>query len=115
MTETNGKISLTVSGLNKKTVIPYLYTLGKDLFELFDEDLYIPKEYVLNGKKISATGKNIHTYIDTPQDGVITDYLGNKSEYHELSSVHIEKADYTLSISDVYLNYLLSIRTKEFN
>ena len=115
MTETNGKISLTVSGLNKKTVIPYLYTLGKDLFELFDEDLYIPKEYVVNGKKISATGKNIHTYIDTPQDGVITDYLGNKSEYHELSSVHIEKADYTLSISDVYLNYLLSIRTKEFN
>ncbi len=115
MTEKDGKISLTVSGINKNFAIPYLKTLGKDLFELFDEDLYIPKEYTVNGVKKSATGKNIHTYIDTPQDGVIVDYLGNKSEYHELSSVHIEKADYTLSISDVYLNYLLSISEKEFN
>ena len=115
MTEVNGEISLTVSGLNKKFAIPYLKTLGKDLFDLFDEDLYIPKEYVHNGVILSATGKNIHTYIDTPQDGVIVDYLGNKGEYHELSSVHMESADYTLSISDVYLNYLLSIRRKEIN
>lgn len=115
MTESNGKISLTVSGINKKFAIPYLKTLGKDLFELFDEDLYIPKEYIVNGVKYSGTGKNIHTYIDEPQTGVITDYLGNESKYHELSSVHIEKADYTLSISDVYLNYLLSIHRKEFN
>ena len=115
MTELNGKISLTVSGINKNYAIPYLKTLGKDLFELFDEGLYIPKEYYVNGEKKSATGKNIHTYIDTPQDGVITDYLGNKGEYHELSAVHIEKSDYTLSISDVYLMYLLSIKRKEFN
>lgn len=119
MTEKDGKISLTVSGINKKYAIPYLQTLNKDLFDLFAEDLYIPKEYIIekDGKeiKLSGTGKNIHTYIDTPQDGVVTDYLGNKSEYHELSSVHIEKADYTLSISDVYLSYLLSIQRKEYN
>ena len=119
MTEKDGKISLTVSGINKKYAIPYLQTLNKDLFELFDEDLYIPKESIIKKDdkdvKMSGTGKNIHTYIDTPQDGIITDYLGNKSEYHELSSVHIEKSDYTLSISDVYLSYLLSIRRKEYN
>lgn len=119
MTEKDGIISLTVSGINKKYAIPYLQTLNKDLFDLFSEDLYIPKEYIIekDGKeiKLSGTGKNIHTYIDTPQDGVIVDYLGNKSEYHELSSVHIEKSDYTLSISDVYLSYLLSIRRKEYN
>ena len=115
MTELNGKISLTVSGINKLYAIPYLQTLGKDLFELFDEGLYIPKEYVVNGVKKSGTGKNIHTYIDTPQNGVIVDYLGNKGEYHELSGVHIEKSDYTLSISDVYLMYLLSIHRKEYN
>ena len=115
MTEKDGKISLTVSGINKKFAIPYLQTLNKDLFDLFAEDLYIPKEYVVNGVKKSGTGKNIHTYIDTPQNGVVTDYLGNKAEYHELSSVHIEKADYTLSISDVYLSYLLSIQRKEYN
>lgn len=115
MTEKDGKISLTVSGINKKFAIPYLQTLNKDLFDLFSEDLYIPKEYVVNGVKVSGTGKNIHTYIDTPQKGVITDYLGNVGEYDELSSVHIEKSDYTLSISDVYLSYLLSIKRKEYN
>ena len=119
MTESNGKISLTVSGINKKFAIPYLQTLNKDLFDLFSEDLYIPKEYTImeNGKQVikSGTGKNIHTYIDEEQSGFITDYLGKKSYYHELSSVHIEKADYTLSISDVYLSYLLSIRRKEYN
>ena len=115
MMEKDGKISLTVSGINKKFAIPYLQTIGKDLFDLFAEDLYIPKEYTVNGKKLSGTGKNIHTYIDTTQKGVITDYLGNTAEYEELSSVHIEKADYTLSISDVYLSYLLSIQRKEYN
>lgn len=111
----NGEISLTVSGINKKFAIPYLKTLNKDLFTLFDESLYIPKEYTVNGVKKSGTGKNIHTYIDTPQNGVLTDYLGNRGEYHELSSVHIEKSDYTLSISDLYLQYLLSIKRKEYN
>lgn len=111
----NGDISLTVSGVNKKFAIPYLKTLHKDLFELFDEDLYIPSEYVVDGVKYSGTGKNIHTYIDTPQSGVLVDYLGNPGEYNELSSVHIEKSDYTLSISDIYLQYLLSITRKEYN
>ena len=115
MFEKDGKISLTVSGINKNFAIPYLQTLNTDLFDLFAEDLYIPKEYVVNGVKKSGTGKNIHTYIDTPQTGIVTDYLGNKAEYNELSSVHIEKADYTLSISDVYLSYLLSIQRKEYN
>ena len=111
----NGDISLTVSCVNKKFAIPYLKTLHKDLFELFDEDLYIPSEYVVDGVKYSGTGKNIHTYIDTPQSGVLVDYLGNPGEYNELSSVHIEKSDYTLSISDIYLQYLLSITRKEYN
>lgn len=115
MTEVNGEISLTVSGINKKFAIPYLKTLGKDLFDLFDDNLYIPKEYTVNGVKISGTGKNIHTYIDEEKTGYVVDYRGQNGFYHELSSVHIEHADYTLSISDVYLSYLLSIRRKEYN
>ena len=42
--------------------------MNKDLFDLFSEDLYIPKEYTIieNGNQVikSGTGKNIHTYID---------------------------------------------------
>ena len=112
MTEKDGKISLTVSGINKKFAIPYLQTLGKDLF---DETLYIPKEYTVNDKTYRGTGKTIHTYIDDPQSGYLVDYLGNRGHYDELSSVHMEESDYTLSISDIYLSYLLSIKRKEYN
>ena len=74
------------------------------MFDLFEEGLYIPKEY---------TGKMTHTYIDYPQDGIIEDYNGVKGEYHELSSVHLEPADYSMSIALEYLQYLMGIREKE--
>ena len=109
----NGKISLTVSGINKKTAIPYLQTLNKDLFDLFEEGMTVKGEYESNGLILEGTGKKIHTYIDTPQDGIITDYLGNKFEFHELSSVHIESSDYTLSYGYEYLEYLLYLKVKE--
>lgn len=101
MTLKHNELSITVSGLNKITVVPYLQSLGKDPFELFEDDLYIPKEY---------TGKNTHTYIDESMDGVIVDYLGNSNLYMERSGVHLEEADYSMSLSDKYLNYLLGFR-----
>ena len=114
MTEKDGEISLTVSGINKKFAIPYLKTLNKDLFDLFTENMTIPATYTTkSGELVSGTGKNIHTYIDDAIDGVIVDYLGNKSEYHELSCVHMEESSYNLTYSSLYVNYLLSIKTKE--
>lgn len=101
-----GQYNLTVSGLNKKTCVPYLLkSYGEDgIFEAFTNDLYIPPEY---------TGKNTHTYIDEPRSGVVVDYLGVSGEYEERSSVHLEKADYSLKLSREYLNYLLNIETLE--
>lgn len=117
MTEKNGEISLTVSGINKFTAIPYLKTLGKDLFELFTEDMEVKGTYTVieDGKEVikSGTGKNIHTYLDYEQDGVLIDYLGNKNEYHELSSVHMEESDYNLTYSSMYIEYLLLLNRKE--
>lgn len=122
MTEKDGRISITVSGVNKHTAIPYLLEVyGDAVFSAFDEGLHIPatndtgKELLTtDGKKIDGPcGKTTHTYIDTEQRGVIRDYLGNISEYHELSSVHLEAADYSLSLSDAYVDYLLGIR--EYN
>lgn len=96
-------ISLTVSGVNKTHAIPYLYeNFGKDgTFERFKEDLYIPPEY---------TGKMTHTYIDDEHAGQVTDYTGKTGKYCELSSVHLENADYSLSLADAYVDYLLGIR-----
>lgn len=102
----NGKHSLTVSGLNKKTAIPYLESQYENIFDAFKEDLYIPPEY---------TGKNTHIYIDDARDGVVRDYLGNFCEYHELSCVHMCGADYTLSLARDYVEFLLKIRKVEYN
>lgn len=101
----NGKESLTISGLNKKTAIPYLQSKG-DIFEQFKEDMFIPKGF---------TGKNVHTYIDEERSGVVTDYLGNQYKYHELSCVHLEESEYTLSLARDYVDYLFSIKMLEFN
>ena len=96
------KISLTVSGLNKKTAVPYMQQkYGENIFKEFNNHLYIPREY---------TGTNTHTYIDNERSGRITDYLGVEAEYKELTSVHIEASEYTLSLSGDYVKYILQVQ-----
>ena len=74
------------------------------IFDAFTDDLYIPPEY---------TGKNTHTYIDYEIHGILKDYNGKYAEYDELSGVHLMPADYSLTLSDAYLNYLTGIISKE--
>ena len=98
MVEKDGKVNITVSGLNKKICVPYLLnTYGEKVFDAFNNNLYVPKEY---------TGKNTHTYIDDERSGIVKDYLGNESVFHELSGVHLEESDYNLSLSEEYINYI---------
>ena len=98
--------SMTVSGVNKKSAIPYMIEkYGEDgIFDAFTNYLDIPP---------SATGKNIHTYIDYEQTGTLTDYLGNRHTYTTTTGVHLEPTGYTLSLSVMYLNYLMGIRFKK--
>lgn len=108
MVEENGKISLTVSGLNKKKAVPYLLEkFGQDkVFDAFTDDewgidnMQIPKGF---------SGRNVSTYIDDETAGDIVDYLGNSGKYHELSSVHLEESTYTLSLSKDYIKFLFGI------
>lgn len=103
MVQKDGKVNITVSGLNKKIAVPYLkQKFGDDIFKEFKQGLYVPPEY---------TGKNTHTYIDNERSGVLIDYLGNKCAYHELSAVHMEGSDYHLSLSKEYVDYLTEIKT----
>ena len=71
------------------------------VFDRFNSDMYIPKGW---------TGKMIHTYIDEPISGTVTDYQGNTTYFNELSSLYMEEADYTLSIGAQYANYIMGIR-----
>lgn len=96
--------SLTVSGVNKETAIPYLlHKYGELIFDKFEDGLIIPPQY---------TGKNIHTYIDEETSGTVMDYLGQIDNYHELSSIHLEESGYELSISREFMDYLLGIELK---
>lgn len=100
----NNEMHLTCAGVSKSAVKYMLNKSNNDntkCFEFFDDNMYIPA---------SDTGKNIHTYIDYPMDGFLTDYLGNTYEYHELSGVHLEGAEYSLSLSKKYLDYLIEIQ-----
>lgn len=97
-----GEYSLTVSGLNKKITLPYMLNkYGATIFSRFDNDLYIPAGF---------TGKNTHTYIDDPQTGNLRDYQGNVASYTEYSSIHLGGSDYSLSISQEYIKFLLSLQ-----
>lgn len=99
----NGKYKLTVAGLTKQIALKYMLFGDMEIRSVFDEftnGMYIP---------IGFTGKNTHTYIDSYHSGFVIDYLGDRIEYEELSSIHLESADYSLSLSSEYARYLLGI------
>ncbi len=104
-----GHISLTVSGLNKKTAAPYLIQRAEelhcDVFDLFREDMDIPAPY---------SGKLVPFYIDTETAGYVTDHQGNRYLYHELSSVCMEGVPYHLSLSAEYVAYLKLLIREHF-
>lgn len=121
MTVSKDTIVLTVSGLNKNYALPYILDqcgikyekqngkckmFGqpniKKVFDFFSEGMYIPK-----GK----TGKNTHTYIDEEFGCVVQDYKGKYCKVHEKSCIHLDEADYKLSLAEDYLNFILGIRT----
>ena len=104
----DGKIEITVAGLNKKSAVPYLIQPApyqhqplNRIFDMFDFSLDVPPEF---------TGKNTHTYLDEMQ-GFMTDYTGRTGEYHEYSGVHLENAPYTMNASEDFLAFLFTIRT----
>ena len=78
------------------------YKNNDNVFNEFKEGLFIPKGF---------TGKQIHTYIDYETSGTVRDYKGVNYDYHELSGVHMEDAEYLLDINAEFLRYLLGVKT----
>ena len=66
--------------------------------------MYIPPEH---------TGKMTLTYIDTPTGGICKDYLDNYCQFHELSSIHMEKQSYYMSVVGDYIKFLEGIQYVE--
>lgn len=96
-------IKMTVAGLPKKAGAEYMKKF-KNPFRAFKNDMTVPA---------SESGKQTATYIDYETSGIITDYMGNCYEYHEMSSLHLENTSYDMSLSAEYLNYLFDITELE--
>ena len=94
------KISITVCGLSKKSGREFIENQQKP-FLFFNDGMFVDCEH---------TGKMTHTYIDREIENVITDYLGNQAYYHEKSFIHLEKTDYLLSLSDMYIKYFMGVQ-----
>lgn len=102
MTLIDGELSITVSGVNKKTAIPWLLEkcTPDEAFEAFEDGLIVPED---------ATGKLTHYYIDKPYEGDMTDYKGNKYHYVAPSGVYLEKTSYSFDISGDYIRFLKGV------
>lgn len=102
MHEENGEVEITVAGLSKQNGVAYMREQPQDIFEQFDDNLYIPAD---------RTGKMTHTYIDHEMKFEVTDYLGNKEVVNPLSGVHLESCDFTLTISDEFSKLIRSVKS----
>lgn len=97
---TEPKYMITLAGSNKKKTMEYLVGTG-DPFGKFTDGLSIPPE---------NSGRLILSYIDNETTGTVVDMFGVPYEYHELSSIHMEKSEYNLSMSEEFVRYLEGLR-----
>ena len=102
--ETKKGLVLTVAGLSKQNGLNYMLDICENdtmkVFNMFNDNLFIPRD---------KTGKMTHTYIDYEITAMVTDYLGVSRETTSLSGVHLEKCEFTLSISDQFKTFLSSL------
>lgn len=93
---TEPKYMITLAGSNKLKTTAYLRTTS-DPFKSFDNELIVPPD---------KSGRIILTYIDEETEGDIVDCNGIPYHYHELSSVHMETSEYSLSMAEEFIRYI---------
>lgn len=96
-------LEITIAGVSKKKGSEFMNDHKDEAFQLFDNYLTIPEDY---------SGRLISTYIDEGIDCTVTDYQGNVTDIQAHSGIHMEKSDYNLTLTEIYLK-LLEGRTEE--
>ena len=103
----DGKLSMTVAGVNKKYALPYLlstYGSNEMVFYIFGDGMFIPE---------GNTGKQSVTYIDEFTTGLVKDYLGQTIVFNERSSIHMEPQSFYMSLIGDYLKFLEGVEYVE--
>lgn len=105
MTFKDNELSYTIAGCGKIKGVPYLLDKFNNdidaIFDYFNEVFTIPKEYTM---------KQTHTYIDNEFYSNVVDYQGHKTRIHELSYIHLEQCEFSLSIASKFKEYLTRFR-----
>lgn len=105
MVQEGEDIQLTVAGVGKRSAKDYLLEQsGGNLdkaFSMFNDELVIPKDH---------SGNLTHTYIDTEMEFEVRDYLGNLEVVNTKSGVHLEQVDFSLGVTDTYIDFIEMIR-----
>ena len=68
---------------------------------MFNNELTIPPQY---------SGNLTHTYIDDEMTYEVEDYLGNKATVTSKSSIHLEEVEFSLSMTQSYINFIENLR-----
>ena len=116
----DGQYHMTVAGLNKDCAMKYILANPTEEFptpiEFFRYGMKIPATYINpeTEKEESATGKLTHTYIDEPFSVYIEDYKHNWAWVSEESCVHLENANYQLSLARVIKDKMKNVQFAEY-
>lgn len=97
-------IHTVVSGARKKSIIDYAKIQNKDIFEIFDDGLTIPKEF---SQKLTTC------YNDEITARTITDYQGNSEYMTELSSVALYEIPFSMNLKKNFKEFIKMIMERE--
>ena len=110
MYHADGELHCTIAGVNPAKGAEYFNFRYKGDLNRFTDSIIFPREYKnAEGVTVSGTGKLTHSYDDC-KDGELTgemvDFQGRRAAYYERSFIHLEPADYSLSIGDDFAKFL---------
>ena len=112
MYKSGEKFSLTISGVNKKSAIPFLLEKFNNnygaIFDYFSENrFFIPSTYInKNGEKTHPCGKLTVTYSTEFIKGCLKDYQNNYYNYEQHGFVHMEPTTFGIKDCTSLLDFL---------
>lgn len=102
--ENDGFIS-TISGLNKKILNIFCEENHIDPFEVFDHEMCIPSEIIIekDGVKKVLNHKLTPIYIDVPTSDLVIDEFGNEEVMEEYSSVYLKPTEFHMTLDKDFM------------
>lgn len=88
---------ITIAGLPKDKLMAYAIQQGKDIFEVFDNELYLSP---------LATDKLVSAYSKAPYEAVIIDEQGHQEHMKSKSGVCLYNVPFNMHLAVDYITYL---------